>query len=499
VRELRLSGAAWAVTLLGTILVLSAGLAVLPLPTAGVFLGVALLLTILARPLWVLGFMLAIGAVDLSFVTGGRLLEDWGGIDMNGLRLLGMVAGMAAIIVLEPRALRQALGPRGRWYVLFLLFAAGTVSYSVLPIDGARLLLKLAYPLLLFLAVVAVARRRQQLERLVDWALGGAVAMSFVVVPVLLLLGEYEFEQNGRLSAAGVALHQNPLSFYMLMMALLAFARFSVRGQVRYVVLAGVCGFWIVATMTRITLLATVAAFAAVALYNAWRDRNLKLPLAAAALVLVVAIPLVPIALERTFGEGFTIAELGELVTDPAALITRMNFQGREIIWPFVGAAFLTSPVYGLGLGASTYLTGLVFPTDDVQVVHNEYLRLAADTGVIGLFLFTTAMMVWLAAAVRAGRSPGVVREFAVPAGAGLVAWAVISLTDNPFDYYASFTQYIALAVAGSVWLTEAEGAGDGEPVGMEGGHGGAGPDRALTAGGTRGAGADAVSWEGVA
>lgn len=459
---LGLTRVAWPAAAITAALVLAAGLAIAPLLTAGLFMALLVFLITLSRPLWVLGFMLAIGAIDLSFITEGRLLEDWGGIDMNGMRLIGMVIAMGAIVLIDPRAIRHALGPRARWYVLFLLFGAGTLAFSVLPLDGARLLLKLAYPLLLFLAILTVARTRQDLSRLVDWALAGGAVMALVVVPFLLLLGQYEFDHDGRLSAPGMALHQNPLSFYMLIMALLAFGRFAARGERRYLALAAIFGIWIVLTVTRITLLATVIAFAALALYNAWRERDLRLPLAALAIILLVGIPLAPIALERTFGTGFTLADLGDLATDPVALIDAMNFQGREIIWPLVAGAFLTSPIFGLGLGTSTYFTAMV---DAGGVVHNEYLRLAADTGLIGIALFAAAMLAWLAAAIRGGRAVAA-REFAIPAGAGLIAWAVISLTDNPFDYYASFTQYVALAAAGTVALAEAEGAADGDVAG---------------------------------
>jgi O-antigen ligase len=457
VTTLATSRSTWPVGATAVALVLAAGLAVAPMVTAGLFLAGVLFLITLARPLHVLGLMLAIGAVDLSFITGGRLLDDWWGIDMNGMRLIAMIIALGAIVSIDPRAVRHALGPRARWYVLFLLYGTATLAFSILPLDGARLLLKLAYPLLLFLGVLAVARRPRDLQRLVDWALAGGVAMAVVVVPILLMLGEYQFDHAGRLTAPGVALHQNPLSFYMLVMALLAFARFAVRGEKRYLALAGIFGIWIVLTLTRITLLATVAAFVAVALYNAWRERNMRLPLAAAALMLLVSIPLAPIALERTFGPGYDVADVAALAADPAELFYRMNFQGREIVWPVVGQAFLSNPVLGMGLGTSTYFAVTLIDPRGGGVVHNEYLRLAADTGLIGLGLFTAAMVAWLVAAIRAGRAPGLVREFAVPAGAGIVAWGVIALTDNPFDYYASFTQYIALAVAGAVALSELE------------------------------------------
>jgi hypothetical protein len=32
-----------------------------------------------------------------------------------------------------------------------------------------------------------------------------------------------------------------------------------------------------------------------------------------------------------------------------------------------------------------------------------------------------------------------------------IAAWAVVAATDNPFDYYGPFTQYVAFLVAGAV------------------------------------------------
>lgn len=436
---------------------LGAGLATVPWMTAGLFLGTVLFLLTLARPLIVLGLMLAIGALDLSVITGGEVLEQWGGIDMNGMRLIGMVIALGAVMMVEPRAARHAFSPRARWYGLFLLYGTATLAFSIMPLDGARLLLKLAYPLLLFVAVLAVVRERRDLERLMSWALAGGAAMAVFVVPLLLLLGQYDFDSFGRLRATGAVLNTSVLSFYMLIVALMAFGRFAVRRQPVYLLLAAAAGVWIILCMTRITLLATIVAFLAIAAYSGWRDRDIRLPLIAAAVMLLVVIPLTPIALERTFGVAPTMAELAQLAGDPVGLYNRMNFQGREIIWPVVGQAFLASPVLGQGLGVSTHYVVTTIDPAGGAVVHNEYLRLAADTGLIGLALFTTAMVIWLLVAVRGGRAPGLVREFAVPAIAGMVAWAVIALTDNPFDYYAQFTQYIAFLVAATVALSDGE------------------------------------------
>jgi O-antigen ligase len=115
-------------------------------------------------------------------------------------------------------------------------------------------------------------------------------------------------------------------------------------------------------------------------------------------------------------------------------------------------------------------------------VVHNEYLRLIAETGLVGGALFLLAMVQWWRAALgvmrveRARRpvepaggawpappSSGIhglrdrsaegrcAREFAAAALALLAAWAVIAMTDNAFDYYAPLTQYAAFFSAAAL------------------------------------------------
>ena len=68
----------------------------------GVAPGQILALTF-TRPLWVIGLMLALGPLDLSFVTGGfkELFPNLGGLDMNGIRLIGISGGLLLVIAAD--------------------------------------------------------------------------------------------------------------------------------------------------------------------------------------------------------------------------------------------------------------------------------------------------------------------------------------------------------------------------------------------------------------
>jgi O-antigen ligase len=416
-------------------------------PAAAVALvgGGALLALALVRPLAVLGLMLLLGPLDLALVTGGykSMLAGMGGLDMNGVRLIGLVASLTAVALVDREVVRHAFERYGRWYALFLLWAAATLVLSPDRVDGLRLLLKLAYPFLLFIAVMGLVRTRAELDALAGWALAGAAAVALLYPLFIIGTGRTVHE---------TFLHRNPLSFYLLVLLLFSFARFLVRGQARYLALAAVLGVWMSFTLTRITFGAALVALLAMALYDAVVARRARTLVLAVAAMAVIAVSMTPVLLERTFGFVPSAGELLALASSPGELYRAMNWQGRQTAWPVVLGAFLTNPITGLGLGASTSVMYAAFAGTMGGVIHNEYLRLATDTGLIGVALFAAALLAWLRGVVHAGRSGGAgVREYALPAFAALLAWSVISLTDNAFDYYAPFTQFVAFLCAGAL------------------------------------------------
>jgi O-antigen ligase len=421
-----------------------------PLLTTGIVLGVVVFLVTLQWPLAVVGLMLAIGPLDLSFVTGGfkGLVIQFGGLDMNGIRLIGIVISVCAVMVVNPDLVRDTFSRHGRWYAIFLLVATATLMYSSVPLDGARLLLKLAYPFLVFLVVAAVPRSEETLRRVVDAMLVGGVLIAAVLLPALIAFGFYELF-DGRLVFPAVGRHQNPFSFYMLMLMLLALARFAVRGGVRYLVAAAVFGTWLALTYTRITVGAAVVGLGAMGVFAGLATRNYRaLAVAFAASVLLVA-PVLPVLMERTFGRVVGGGELLSLLSDPVGLYYLVDWQGRQTLWPLAVQAFGASPIWGHGLGSSSGVIGQLIPG---STMHNEYLRLLIDMGVMGTALFAAALLTWLFGLMKAARSSSALaRECALPAAGGLLAWAVISFTDNPFDYYGAFTQYIGMLTAAAL------------------------------------------------
>jgi O-antigen ligase len=443
----------------GVVLVLGAVLGLLlpfqPWLTAGAVVGGALLVLLFFHPLLVVGLNLAAGPLDLSFLTGGYkgLFEALGGFDMNGIRLVVLVSGLGLMALTTPSLGREALSRYGRIYALFLLYAAISLLYSWDPLNGLRFLFKLALPLLVFMAVMTFARSREDLVRLGDWILAGAAILALLITPLYALGGGYDYDFLGHLRFRGPGhAHQNPFAFYMVLMILFSFARFSVRGQARYLALCGVFAVWVVLTVTRIALLGALAGLAGAALFMLLAERNVRAVMWSAAIAAAVTLPLLPAVLSRTFGFVPTPVELWHMVQNPVEMYHSMHWLGREMIWPIVFGIFMQSPIFGMGIGSQAAVAALYIPVEGGQIVHNEYLRLAMDAGVVGAGLYAAAVLAWGAGVLRAGRvRDPVVREFAIPAVGGLFVWAVVAFTDNAFDYYSAFTQFMGFFCAAAI------------------------------------------------
>jgi O-antigen ligase len=445
---------AWWVAGVGASLVLAFGVVRWPYLVSGLAFGVLIAAVAIFQPLALVGFMLAIGPVDLAFLTGGfkALFPGLGGLDMNGIRLVGITGGFVAVTLASHQVQQALIGPRARWYLLFLVWGLASLVISLDMNEGSRLLLKLAYPLLTFVIVSALVENQKQLDRLMLWTLGVGALLLVVVNPLFVLGGAYTIDWQGFLRARGVGAGENAISFYLLVILLISFTRFLVRNQWRYLALCGVAGFWIMLTRTRITILGMFFAMLVMTIYATWSARNYRAVVFAGLFGVVMGSMVLPGVLERSLGQVPTPGQLYALARSPRTMYETVNWQGRQVLWPVIYNEFRTRPLTGLGLGSSSAVIRENFPYAEIKVAHNEYLRLITDTGLIGGLLYFTAIMSWIVAVIGASwrHRDARVREFAIPALGAITAWVFIAFTDNAFDYYGYFTQYVGFLCAGT-------------------------------------------------
>jgi O-antigen ligase len=115
------------------------------------------------------------------------------------------------------------------------------------------------------------------------------------------------------------------------------------------------------------------------------------------------------------------------------ALLSPMQF--RLYVWSLAGDMFVRAPVVGNGWGSfSRYFASLLTP--DIQLEpqnpHNDYLRVASETGVVGLGFFAVAVVSALVSGMRA-RKAGLGGMWPATLVGLMAAYLACSLTINVF------------------------------------------------------------------
>jgi O-antigen ligase len=358
--------------------------------------------------------------------------------------------GLAPLTLLAIATVRTQSAELGRllrehpWWVLFFAWTGLTLLVSSQQGAGVRLWAELGFPVAVYLVAMGAIRRRQDAERLEVALLFTGIVMLTVVgvlaafTPSLIL----DRPPGGGVRLRGI-LGANQTSFFFLNLVLLSYAHslFSVRGRGRWLLLAGIFVVPLVLTGTRITLLALLLG---VFLANWFKGRRLR----GVVLTVVVAVAVV-LLIPTPFNRIVRVAELelAALLSDPQAALELGTWYGRLGDWQSVGmAAFRSSPVWGHGLGA----TYGAFESEHAGAMHNEYLRLLAETGIVGLVLFLLAMGLFLRVAVRTFRQAREARARAVAlAGlACLAGYLVVAMTDIPFNYFIFYGTHVWLLLA---------------------------------------------------
>lgn len=330
------------------------------------------------------------------------------------LHKAGIIA-IAAVLVVQRGFSGQFNGPAFAFIAaLALTFVFGTLHPALAGADIARSLLGSLAPFVpIWLRLDA--RWRQRVILLA--ALGPLLALlAAVPLQVLGLYSLWAAEYTGvpRLQGAGLAAY---LAYLGEIGTYAAFAEYAVSGRRRWLYLAGAAYVCVLASATRVPM-ATALLFCLIVLAfgrgpHFGTARRLRLWLLGGGALLAGGMLIGPSLLARTLSDGAGQAGL--------------NLSGRDIIWPLFADAVAQHPLFGQGIGTGR----LLVPIEAVQLigsnaVHNEYLRLAVDMGLVGVGLLVLGHFAWFRREWRflTSLERTVVWAFAI-------GFALHSITDN--------------------------------------------------------------------
>jgi hypothetical protein len=296
----------------------------------------------------------------------------------------GAVIGLVGIITLRRGFSGQFNGPAYAFLagaVLPVVF--GQMHPALAPDEMLRSLFGSIAP---FAIIWARTERRWHEPMILAAALGPVV--SIIAGAALAATGHKLFglDQNNVMRLQGAAIPAF-LGYLGEIGTFAAFAEYARSGRMRWLVIAAAAYASVLASGTRVPMV-TALLFCVIVLSfargpNFGLQPRLRLWVLGGFFAVLVGAALGPTLLARTFGQG-----------GPQAAV---NFSGRDVIWPLFIDAVSRFPLFGQGIGTGRFLA----PEDAVRylgsnAVHNEYLRLSADMGIVGVLLLVAGHVAWL-------------------------------------------------------------------------------------------------------
>jgi O-antigen ligase len=390
----------------------------------------------LVSPIGLVYFVLAVGALPMTFGDEGSLAGALGKMDLPAFRVLGFWLAASLVLLLRPAKLPRYISAY-RFHLLFLAFCAAAMFWAPSLSYAMRMFAKLSAPLLFLLLLTTTVTSRRQLKTME--ALIVISALGLLVVAVAYRLAGIKLNPVG-ITVPGVG--PSLFSALLVVVAVLALAGAKYHRRLSNAALAAICSVGVLAAFTRITIAALFVGCSTVLFVGFRGVMRLLLPVAA-----MVGFPLL-FLFNETFKKrmfyGDSKITPDAVLADPSIVLSHLHTSGRSVAWSSVlGQFFAPNPTLGSGLGATQNY--YYSQAGSMSVIHSEYVRLLSEVGIVGMVLFSAAALAYL---WRLGRIYRRARDketerYALAAIGALVAYLVYIATDNGFDYVSGFGIYV--------------------------------------------------------
>jgi O-antigen ligase len=382
------------------------------------------------------------------------LLQALGGTTVDGVCLVVLSVCFAILVASsgEFHVLRHF-----RLYLYFVGFLALSLVYSSSRLDGLRLVLKVVYPVLIFLVTVKVIKTPREIEAALRYWVAGGLLATLIGAALFLIQGSAGFVLGGDFRYSSGLLHPSPFSMYMFALFGLCYALWRAERGGHYGILAVVFGVQALMAETRITWAAMAVGVLVIEASKGKGARNIVRAVGG----IVCAGVAFSYALQHSIGLQHRFFG-GEF--DPSGsfleIVQNVNSSGRNVVWALTfGDYWSHNRWIGQGAGSTGPLLSRVF--EAAGVPHNEYLRVLHDTGIVGLVLFligTIGLFRFLRGLLL---KSSIMQQklFVTVALALLAGYVVLGISDNPLDYYLILSQYVFFAMGIAMAVIQGDGA----------------------------------------
>lgn len=397
----------------------------------GLLIAISFFMTLIIKPEIAILFLAFVASILGPIVSNPTTLVE-GQWSINLIGVLNILIVLGGIFYLLSRKVNIFEFANSRYFFLFLLVCAITILFTPDKIVGLRLIIKFASFFIIYLLAVAVLNSKKQIIRLIHFIFFSAIMPCLVgFFQLITRKGDYSHEFPNRIFSTFS--HPNTYAFYLVMLLPMALAvylhhkEFS-KAKILLGIYCLVLGFSMIITYTRGAWIGFL--FALIIIGFRYKKIFIILPF-----ILVLILFLFP-----------EISNRLQDLFDPLDRSTS-SFAGRLIIWKETVHLFLNHPFIGHGIGSFPIYAEEILKKE--QYAHNDYLRVAIETGIIGLFAYLLLLFNILRNAIITCRKlyDRYIKTLALGLISITIAFIVISLSDNIVDYLA-VEQYFWLFVA---------------------------------------------------
>lgn len=315
-------------------------------------------------------------------------------------------------------------------YSIFFLWLCYTMTYTPVPRDGAMMLIKYSLPILfLWLGYSAIGNEKDLIVFLkvvnvvacVYCGFMGGFAATFIPPLYVFCIGI--FSTYAGFADFLTAVFIVPILLYWL------------TKEKKYII----CALWMVLS----TVLQSVRTgmggmmlVLVIALLLRYKMKALPGVLFAGALFLGVIL-FVPEVNEKFFGEDAGTVSATDIVQGNALSLDNIETSGREYTWELILDKFYRGHELkgsGLSIAKSHLLNAFLNREIGIGLIHNDYVQLLADTGIIGvclLVLFYISVILSVVRNVFLRRSTTLVKLTGIMALSSMVGIAFCMYFDN--------------------------------------------------------------------
>lgn len=302
--------------------------------------------------------------------------------------------------------------------------------------------IQLCMPILVGMIAVSVIRSRTDLR----WLLS-----SFHVTFVLLAAFTLVF-LSGKFDEEWISTRVRPAALTMTLVGCVYIAGYP-RRKIWPIVGWGAC---VLLTLLSQSRMATMTLLVAPICFPLYRRKSTNVLAALALAAVAVGLFYTPIVQKKFFESGS--GKLSEAFEGDYA------GAGRFEAWPEIWREAWTHPALGAGVGSAYDFVPLVW--EDINHVHNDYLRVFFEMGIIGEMIFVTTMIWQLVVLYRRTQTTrGLTRSAFVAAFLGWCALLISCATDNTILYNIYYTDLLFAIIGGAYGVLAASTSGGHAPA----------------------------------